>query len=57
VAVRKYHGTADPHSEVEFREAIARKVPSLNKLLGDSDKDVRGKIFELVGKLANHGEY
>jgi hypothetical protein len=41
---------------VEFREAIANTIPSLNELLDDSDKGVREEIIELVGNLANHGE-
>jgi hypothetical protein len=31
-------------------------MPSLNKLIGDSDQGVQKKIIELIGKLANHGK-
>jgi HEAT repeat protein len=56
VAVREYYVAADPDCEAEFREVIARTIPSPNELLDDSYSDVRAKIIELFGKLANHGE-
>jgi hypothetical protein len=56
VAAREQCGVTDPDYEVEFREAIAGMIPSLIKLLEDKDKCVRSTAFELIGKLANHGE-
>jgi hypothetical protein len=52
-----YWRTANAKYEVEYREAIAITIPSLVKLLEDKETDVRRKIIELIGELANHGAW
>jgi len=49
-------GTTDLDYEVEFRQAVARTIPSLNKLLENEENCVRWNTIELIGNLANHGE-
>jgi hypothetical protein len=41
----------------EFREAIASTMPLLIKQLEDEDKVIRSKCLEVIGELANHGEW
>jgi hypothetical protein len=48
---------ADPNYKVECRGPMARVIPSLNKLLGHWDHRVQRRTVELLGKLANHGEW
>jgi hypothetical protein len=57
VAVRKHRGTTDRDDEAEFHEAIASKFPLLIKRLEGEDWDVRSTIVEVIGELANHGEW
>jgi hypothetical protein len=54
--IEKHCGTADQGYEAEFREAIARMVPSFIQLLEDEDECVRLEVLEVIGELANHGE-
>ena len=56
MAIRKNCIRTDLYCEVEFREAIARRIPVLNNLFSDWDQSVRRRAVELIGKLANHGE-
>jgi HEAT repeat protein len=57
VAVRKHCGTAEPHYEVEFRDASAGTIPLLIKGLEDKDKNVRLEAVEVIGKSVNYGEW
>jgi hypothetical protein len=57
VAIGYYCNTAHANCEVEFREAIAGTIPSLVKLADDWDEGVQWETAELVGNLANHGEW
>jgi hypothetical protein len=47
----------DPNYEVEFREAMAITIPSLNMLLEDWDENVRRETVRQCGNLANHSEW
>ena len=47
---------ADPDYEVEFREGITTIIPSLIKLLEDDEEHIRRNTFDLLCKLADHGE-
>jgi hypothetical protein len=55
--VRTHCGAVNPDYEVNFREAIARAIPSLTKRLEDDEEDVRLAIVKIIGKLADHGEW
>jgi hypothetical protein len=55
--VRRRCDTADLEYKAEFHEAIESIIPSLIKWLGHQNEDFRLKGIELIGKLANHGEW
>jgi hypothetical protein len=52
-----YYGPADLNSEVEFREVIKSTIPCFIQLLKDEHEGIRLKIIQVIGKLANSGEW
>jgi hypothetical protein len=42
---------------VEFREAITSTILLLAKKLEHKNQSVRSKVVEVIGKLANYGEW
>jgi len=53
VALGWYCGGINANYKVDFREAVARMIPSLTELLEHWDQRIRWRTVEIIGILAD----
>ena len=56
MVVRRYFHPANANCEAEFRDAIARMIPSPIKLLEEVEEDIRSEIVRLISRLEKYSE-